>query len=354
MTRQPTRRIHRPGAAITALPLLCILLAIPAAQGAAPPALVGMPGAGQQVSGSRSTPPDFTVAFLGDQGVNREARAVLALIQQERPSLVLILGDLGYGGGRRTPRRWMEQLDEGLGPDIPVLAVIGNHDVRQWERYEGLLRERQARIRSLDCSGEYGVDASCWYQGLFVLLSGIGTSPNRPDFAPHTDSIARQLAGSDAIWKICGWHKTQRALQVGAKDDEVGWVAYEACRTAGALIVTAHEHSYSRTKTLVDIPDRRVSPDWPERDTLLVSPGSTFVAVAGLGGESIRNQERCRPVTYPYGCDGEWASIYTSDQDAKAGALFITFHVDGDPRKARGYFKNVEGETIDTFTVHAG
>ena len=158
---------------------------------------------------------------------------------------------------------------------------------------------------------------------------------------------------SEANWKICVWHKNQRAMQVGDKSNEVGWDAYEACRGGGAIIATAHEHSYARTKTLVNMPNRLVSRDWPEPDVLMVSPGSTFVVVAGLGGESIREQERCRPFTYPYGCDGEWARIYTSDQGAKAGALFLTFHVDGDPRKARGYFKNVDGEIVDRFTVHA-
>src|SRR5207247_11311402 len=31
------------------------------------------------------------------------------------------------------------------------------------------------------------------------------------------------------------------------------------------------------------------------------------------------------------------------------GALFITFNIDGDPRKAQGYFKNIDGKIIDTF-----
>ena len=75
--------------------------------------------------------------------------------------------------------------------------------------------------------------------------------------------------------------------------------------------------------------------------------------VSGLGGRGIRDQERCRPTEPPYGCSGIWASIYTSDQGATFGALFIDFHVDGDPSKARGYFKNIEGEIIDNFTITA-
>ena len=82
-----------------------------------------------------------------------------------------------------------------------------------------------------------------------------------------------------------------------------------------------------------------------------VAPGATFAFVSGLGGVGIRDQERCLPRTYPYGCNGEWASIYTSNQGAKFGALFIEFHVDGDPGRAHGYFMNVDGEIIDDFTI---
>ena len=57
----------------------------------------------------------------------------------------------------------------------------------------------------------------------------------------------------------------------------------------------------------------------------------------------------------PYGCKGEWAKIYTKKQDARFGALFITFHVDGDPKKARGEFFNIKDPQtpIDSFTITA-
>ena len=33
------------------------------------------------------------------------------------------------------------------------------------------------------------------------------------------------------------------------------------------------------------------------------------------------------------------------------GALFIIFNTGGDPNKAEGYFKTINGETIDTFSI---
>ena len=143
-------------------------------------------------------------------------------------------------------------------------------------------------------------------------------------------------------------------MQIGGKNNTVGWGVYEECRQGGGIIATAHEHSYSRTKTLVNTNSPTVHPDWTDPGQLLVEPGSTFAFVSGLAGKSIRNQELCFPTSYPYGCNGEWASIYTSDQNAKDGALFITFHVDGQPNKARGYFKNINGDIIDSFEITSG
>jgi hypothetical protein len=175
-------------------------------------------------------------------------------------------------------------------------------------------------------------------------------------YAPY---IKNQMENDDHIWKICSWHKNQQAMQLGGKADEMGWGVYETCREQGAIIATGHEHSYSRTKTLIDIEEQIVDtslhplvngvPSNPEK--LLVSPGKTFVFVSGIGGSSKRNQDRCLPSIYPYGCNFEWAKIYTTDQNAEFGALFITFNIDGDPTKARGYFKNINGEVIDEFEI---
>jgi hypothetical protein len=190
------------------------------------------------------------------------------------------------------------------------------------------------------------VNSSCRYQGLFFILSGAGTLGDG-----HESYIRQELAADSSIWRICSWHKNQEAMQVGGKGDEAGWEAYETCRELGAIIATGHEHSYSRTRTLVSTQLQTVDPSWPAAETLRVAPGATFVFVSGLGGKSIRDQKRCLPTTFPYGCNGEWASIYTSNQGAIPGALFIQFHVNGDPNMARGYFKNVAGAIVDQFTI---
>ena len=142
-------------------------------------------------------------------------------------------------------------------------------------------------------------------------------------------------------------------MQIGSKGDEMGWGVYEACRENGGLIQTGHEHSYQRTKTLVDLSRQVIDPTCSSPTELCVGPGRTFVTVSGLGGSSVRPQRLCLPATPPYGCNGEWASISSLNQGGIYGAQFITFNAGG-AKKAVGYFKNIRGEVLDNFTITYG
>ena len=208
--------------------------------------------------------------------------------------------------------------------------------------------------------GVLGFRSSFYYQGIFIVLTAPGILLPMDPLAVHWSFVYRELAADNSIWRITSWHKNMRQMQVGGKLDETGWGVYEAARRGGAIIATGHEHSYSRTHLLASMSRQIVastdntlvlSRDNPA--TLLTDEGRSFVFVSGLGGESIRNQQRCLPTTPPYGCKGEWASIYTSDQNAAFGALFGTFNYLGDPTLARFYFKDVTGSVADEFFVRS-
>lgn len=281
----------------------------------------------------------LTVAFIGDQGLTEEARAVLQLIEAEGADLVLHQGDLDY---EDDPIAWDAMITEILGPDFPVFVSVGNHDVERWygpNGYQDRLQARLSRIPDATCSGNLGVRSACTFRGLFFILSGVGTMPEVPDHPGHVAYLRRKLAQSDAVWKICSWHKNQELMQVGRKPDEVGWKPYAACREAGAIVATAHEHSYSRTHLMDSFETQRIA---STSNTLVVEEGRSFVFVSGLGGHSSREQRRDGPW---------WASVYARDQDADFGALFCEFHVDGEPNRAGCYFKDIDGNVPDRFEL---
>ena len=314
------------------------LLSPPRAAGALLSAAVLLSGAIAPAAAQQSAKP-LTVAFIGDQGLTANSRAVLRMIKQQGADMVLHQGDFDY---KNDPDAWDAMINDILGEDFPYFASIGNHDRKAWDGrrgYQAKLRARLARIEGARCSGDLGVRSACSYRGLFFILSGIGTQPDRPDEPRHVAYIKDQLAKTDAAWRICSWHKNQRAMQLGHKDDDVGWQAYEACREGGAVVATAHEHSYSRTHLMDSFKSRSVA---SRSNILVLEKGKSFAFVSGLGGKNIRDQER----------DGDWwAARYTEDQGADHGALFCTFNADGNADRARCHFRDISGRVPDRFEI---
>jgi len=319
----------------------------------------GSSGADDSTGGSveGATPENLRVAFFGDHGLGSESIETLQLVLAEDADFLVILGDFDYGD---DPEAWHAQLDEGLGTDFPMFAVAGNHDEAAWDGYRQVLMDRLAPIANADCQGEIGIQMNCNYQGLDMVLSGVGTM-DEPDGAPsHEEFIAQELAASEQIWKICAWHKNQNDMQAGEKGDEVGWGAYQACQNGGAIVATGHEHTYARTLTLTDLGNEGAGHGATgDHGEIQVGAGSTFVFVSGMGGVGIRdyNEELHDDDTW-------WSTIYTSDYymrdgeqidsfEVDVGVMFIDFHVDGDPYKAHAYFKNVNGDILDEFDIFA-
>jgi hypothetical protein len=294
-----------------------------------------------------ATPVNLTIAFIGDQGLGANARAVLALIESERADAVLHQGDFDY---QSDPVAWEAQIDAVLGPNFPYFASAGNHDRAVFDTQGGYQDRLEARMNRLGIpwSGDLGVQSTFHYQGIFVVLAA-------PDvFGPgdgwHDLFIRDVLAADDSIWSISSWHKNMTDMQVGGKANETGWGVYEESRRGGAIIATAHEHSYSRTHLMASFPGRVVastveplvlSADAPATPA---DEGRSFAFVSGLGGQSIRDQERG---------GAWWASVYTSDQGARPGALFGVFNYEGNPRLAFFYFMDIDGNIVDEFTVES-
>jgi len=297
----------------------------------------GTGGSGTGGSGNEiSTDPNLKIAFIGDTDTGSAFSSVLNLIKNEGASAIVVEGDMSYSS---NPTAWWNALEGVMGTSFPVFISRGNHDDSSWSGY--LTKAANHLGGATRVAGAHDASYKTTYKGLVIATIKKGDSGS---------NITPFLEGDNHIWKICNWHQNQAAMQVGGKGDEMGWNVYETCRAHGAIIQTGHEHSYERTKTLTNFASQTVDPTCNSPSSLCVGPGRTFSSVVGLGGNSVRDQTRCLPSTYPYGCNGEWAFIYTNQQSATHGAQFITFNA-GNAKVATGYFKNVNGQTVDTFTI---
>jgi|GEM_PF-3308387 len=275
--------------------------------------------------------PGVKVAMFGHQSLNVDAQAVLELVLEEGAEAILHLGNDEHLDDANA---WDAMLTNVLGPDFPVLAVIGKQEPENWPAYQQKLEARLAMVPGVSCAGDLGVKAACNYRGLLFLLSGAGLSD-----AKHDAYMTHHLAASDAMWRICAWHTTMNEMQTGTKENESGWYVYEACRQGGAIIATAHEQAYSRTWLMEDFPAKTIA---SMSNTMQLERGRAIAFVSGLGGHSIHPQVRDDPW---------WASVYTSSQNAQFGALFCAFGVGGQPDHASCYFKTIDGDVPDTFEL---
>ncbi len=301
-----------------------------------------MPAASLAREQQAKTPDNFVIAFIGDQGSGKNAEAVLQLIKSENTAAVMHSGDFEY---HNDPAAWEAQINAILGPNFPYFGCVGNHDKDKFYGAGGYQELLAARMRRLGITwdGDLGVKSSFMYEGIFFVLTGPGVFDSG-----HAKYIRNQLAKSNAAWRISSWHKNMQLMQAGGKSNETGWEVYEESRKGGAIIATAHEHSYSRTHLLSNCKHQTVA---SRSDTLVLTAddpgtredeGKTFVFVSGLGGKSIRDQEQG---------GNWWASIYTSTQNANSGALFGVFNYQGEAGLAKFYFKDINGVVPDEFYV---
>lgn len=294
----------------------------------------------------QTTTPNLKIAFIGDQSLGPDAVAVLNLIKTEGAQAVLHSGDLDYVD---NPAAWEAQINNVLGADYPYFVTVGNHDELAWRGpggYQQYVINRFTRL-GISWTGDLGVQSTFHFKGLMFVLTAPGIQSGFD--SGNSDAFIRdQLAADNSLWTICSWHKNMKLMQVGGKQDETGWPVYEEARKGGAIVATAHEHSYSRTYLLSSMINQTVASN---SNTLTMTKGNTFAFVSGLGGHSIR----------PQLLSGSWwarvaaSTCFQNDpvcQPAdRPGALFGVFNVDGQANKAFFYFKDTAGRVLDSFTV---
>lgn len=281
-----------------------------------------------------ATPANFKVAFIGDTDQGADFKSVLALIKAENAQAVVVQGDLTYSF--HTAASWITAADGVLqngATKIPYFAAKGNHDW-DWGLSNGLGEQLETKLTAWgitpDSDKPSNQNYSLTYNNLKLVFVGDGGSQTT-----RANYVKTQLANDKHIWKICAWHKNMRDTNVGPKDDEMSWQIYENCREAGAIVAQGHSHTYSRSKTVTADQALTVDTGCSDPFALCVGPNKHFFFDSSLGGTDLRSTEETNK---PH-----WAAFDATNY----GALFIEFNVDNDPRKAKGYFKNIGNTIID-------
>ena len=256
---------------------------------------------------------EIRVAFIGDQGGSKflsNDKAVIKLIKNENVELVIHQGDLGFEPA--SPDEWDKMITENLGSDFVYLVSEGHHDQESWDDYQPYLKERIERNSNIECKGNLGVKSICNYKDINVALIAPGEYTSDSDFDLY---VEKELNKNESYWKICSMHNELHAMEAERKPGKTGMEVFEACKNAGAIIATGHDHLYSRTGNIIEFissETRIADPESPELNKLKISKGSTFMFTSGLGGSPITNH------------NNDWPVNYSAKQNATYGGLFCT------------------------------
>jgi len=235
------------------------------------------------------------------------------------------------------------KLDSVLGPTFPYFASVGNHDVASWDvpnGYADVLRKRYENMGAAPlCKGDIGVNMACYYKGLLIVYSGVGTLGTG-----HVEYLDQVFSNTSALWRVCSFHKNQQLMQIGGQADEVGWEVYDTCRKHGAIVATAHEHTYSRTYLMNNFETQQIANT--QQSPLRLAPEQSFVFVSALGGHTVSHWKNAM-VNNPW-----WAAVGASNNGIGFGGLYCQFNIDGQENKAHCEQKDTNGSTWDTFDIY--
>jgi hypothetical protein len=256
-----------------------------------------------------------TVHFTasGDFAATPATEAVLSDIAASGSDLHLALGDLSYGRAGEEGR-WCDFVTERLGGSFPFELLAGNHESDgkngHIDRFADCLPNRLPGL-----AGEYGrqyfVDVPQDDPLVRILLLSPGV--------PFDDGVDEYAEGSRAYdwtataidearhagipWVVVGMHMP--CLTVGRYGCRSGAdVMNLLVEKRVDLVMSGHEHNYSRTHLLSTGPGcPRIRPDRFEgdcvadRDSDFEQGAGTVFVIAGTGGVGLRDINRS---------DSEW------------------------------------------------
>jgi len=288
---------------------------------------------------NNAAPAGLTLAFVGDSGV-AHLDETLHLIRQEGASAVVFNGDTSY---MQQNGDWVELFKKHLG-STPFFVAARGGDTNSLGDLQERTSATWASSNTSQCRGEVGVQNVCTHRGMGLLLSGgsaqqavcaTGSRQRKAFFEKALSEFAQQ----DVHWPICvfDFHSNRAP--------STGWTNYRLCLKRGALIISSHQHPYTRTHEVTMVTDKAPHVHISRR----VEPGSGVAGAAVMReGHSVVVFTGKESVGSDLG-SGEAAIAPTQRSVVGHGAFFCRFHVEGDPDLARCFFKDIAGNVADDF-----
>ncbi|CAF0968311.1 unnamed protein product [Didymodactylos carnosus] len=286
-------------------------------------------------------PINLTIAYVADTSLWKEASLLYNLIRSESQIDALVVsGDLDYVD---QPLAREHLLTKYFGSKFPIFSCAGNHDHNFWPKYQQTILDRWKRSGiHHKCSGIIGVAHMCTYKGLIIIQIAPGIF-EKYRFYDYSQYLENQLNLYHSQWKICSWHKNQHNMQLGNKQDETGYDVYNTCLKHGAMIITGHEHSYSRTYLMKGLHDP-IEVLSRNSTYIQLSNGSSVVIVNGLGGFSVSGYTNNSIAPY-------WASVNHANINGHASALICKYNFNGNMKQALCYLKDIVHGKRDQFII---
>ncbi|MEC8895018.1 MAG: metallophosphoesterase, partial [Planctomycetota bacterium] len=213
--------------------------------------------------------------------------AVLDVIRDSAPDLVLTTGDNAYNDGTRAEvlANYFVPLAS-LMDQVPVYPSLGNHDVRT-DNAKPLLEEVYLPVNDADGSESYYS-----FQRGNSLFIALDSNEDLSSASLQYEWLEDELQSNSADWVICYFHHPMYSDSWHGDDDFLRTSLAPLFEEHGVDIVLAgHDHSYQRSYPLRLIPDSplcrlgcaidgHMEPDF-------LDPGAPIYVVTGGGGADL-------------------------------------------------------------------
>ena len=238
-----------------------------------------------------TTAPVTRLAFTADTGMAATGKAVLAKIGATNPDAAVILGDFAYEPNREA--EWCKQVNDRIPGKVAIVA--GNHEEipnpdGDMAAYEACLPDEVGTV------GRYGRDyyfdqgnvRTILISPDVVLDTGTKTYLYGTPEREWLKKVAREGRAAGQ-WLVLGMHHPCFSLGMHGCADTKPSLSELAIGLGVDVVVTGHDHNYSRTHQVRGTVAKPVVIDKDnayQRQTEF-SKGTTFVVV-GNGGHNPR------------------------------------------------------------------